>query len=297
VESCLSRRQVKPTVGRFSKGKFMSMPFREFNYFFFDPISFDVFYDSFKSSYDFQSMENARRVFNDWIIYFSHVSYLFYRAQYAYHQSLVEKDFLIENQIPEGHSFSEYGLDGKWEYFSSEKGLAEHYDQYESWCSRVESMASRARYENNIPDSFSIGELGRELIKAGDEISHNKRPSTKAINEVWFNSIISNSSEIAFKLRNTPYPDYLYTKHWQKVRAAMMVIHKGSCQAEGCYEQFESWYFGWEPEIDVHHLHYRSKGNERYADLALLCKAHHKLWHYNQDNGKPQIKILDADWH
>ena len=59
----------------------------------------------------------------------------------------------------------------------------------------------------------------------------------------------------------------------------------------------KSWYFGWEPEIDVHHLHYRNKGNERYSDLALLCKAHHKLWHYNQDNDKPQIKILDADWH
>lgn len=275
----------------------MSIFFQEFNQHFFDPITFDEFYKSFGLSYNFQSIEHAKRVFDDWIIFFCNRSSLFYRAQYAYHQGIVEKEFSIENGIPEGHSPSEYGLFEKWEYFSGEKGLTDHYDKCESWCSRVDNWASQARHKNNIPDAHSIGESVRELLKTRDEISQSQRPSTRVINELWFNNTINNSSEVISKLRSiSSYPDYLKTKHWQRVRAAMMIIHKASCQAEGHYEQFESWYFGWEPEIDVHHLHYRNKGNERYADLALLCKEHHKLWHYNQDNGKPQINILDADW-
>ena len=82
-------------------------------------------------NYDFQSVENANRVYNDWLILFCQRSSVFYRAQYDYHHEIVEKGFCIENQIPEGHSFSEYGLDDSWEYYSSENGLVAHYQEYE----------------------------------------------------------------------------------------------------------------------------------------------------------------------
>jgi hypothetical protein len=220
---------------------------------------------------------------------------VFYHAQYNYHHEIVEKGFCSENKIPEGHSFSEYGLDDSWEDYCSESGLRAHCQEYETQCNIIEGTAESARLENNISPSHSLGESLLELENISNEIALHQRPTEKLINEFWFNSTINNPNDVVLQLRKTPYPDYLRTRHWQRVRAAMMLIHRASCQAKGHYELFESWYFGWEPEIDVHHLHYQNKGNERYSDLVLLCKEHHKLWHSNVVEGKQQLTILDAD--
>ena len=147
-----------------------------------------------------------------------------------------------------------------------------------------------------IPISQLLSEIVQEWEVAFNEINLRQRPSTKAINELWFNTTINNPGDVVSQLRALTYPEYLKTKHWQRVRAAMMLIHKAICQAEGYYEMDESWFFGGESEIDVHHLHYRNKGNERYSDLALLCKDHHKLWHSNEATGKPQIAIFEGEW-
>jgi len=269
---------------------------REFNYFFFQPISFEQFYNAFKTEYNFQSAESAKRIYNDWIMFFSHRAGLFYRSQYSYHQSIMEKGFSIEQQIPEGHSFSEYGLDEHWEYYSRENGLTAHYYEHESQLSTIHSLDEWARLENNTPTIHTMSDLAQDFETTRNEIALRQRPTTKAINELWFNSTIKNSDDIISQLRKIPYPEYLKTKHWQRIRAAMLLIHKASCQAEGHYEQFESWYFGWEPEIDVHHITYVNKGNERYSDLVLLCKDHHKIWHANASEGKQQIEIFDENW-
>ena len=272
------------------------MFFREFNYFFFRPITFDQFFNYFNTNYSFESVESAYRIYNDWLLFFCQRSSVYYRAQYDYHQEVVEKTFRIENQVPEDRSFSEYELDESWEYYSSESGLLAHYQAFESQCKIMEGTAELARLENKISPSYSLGESLRELEHVRNEIMLHQRPTTRLINDLWFNSTINNPDDVALQLRKTSYPDYLRTRHWQRIRAAMMLIHKASCQAEGHYELFESWFFGWESEIDVHHLHYRNKGNERYSDLVLLCKDHHKLWHLNATEGKSQLMILDADW-
>lgn len=272
------------------------MVLREFNYFIFKPITFDQFFNNFRMGYKFQSVESAKKIYNDWLIFFCNRASLFYRAQYDRHQRIIEKGFSIENQIPEAHSISEYGLDDDLEYYSQENGLTTHYDDYKNQCRIIESTAEWARTENNISATRSVGEVLQEAELARNEIMLRQRPTTRAINELWFNSTINNPDGVVLQLRKIPYPDYLKTKHWQRVRAAMMFIRKASCQAEGHYELHESWYFGWEPEIDVHHLDYRNKGNERYSELVLLCKEHHKLWHSNATDGKPQIAILNIDW-
>lgn len=273
------------------------MFFQVFKYFFFKPITFDVFFRSLGTRYNLQSVESAKKVYNDWLILFCQKSSMFYHAQYDYHQGVVEKGFRLENKVPEDHNFSEYGLEASWDYCSRENGLTAHYYEYENQCSLIENTINWARSESHIPPTHSIGEITKKFEITRSEIALRQRPVTRVINELWFNSTINNPDNIASKLRNTPYPQYLQTIHWRHVRAAMMLIHRASCQAEGHYEMFESWYFGWEPETGVHHLTYRNKGNERYCELALLCKEHHKLWHSNATAKKPQIKILDADWY
>ncbi len=43
----------------------------------------------------------------------------------------------------------------------------------------------------------------------------------------------------------------------------------------------ESWYGGNESDLEIHHLDYSNRGNERFDDLAVLCKRHHELIHQN----------------
>ena len=270
---------------------------REFNYFIFKPITFDEYFRSFETSYYFRSVESAKKAYNQWLIFFCQRSSIFYHAQYDYHQGIVEKGFCIQNRVPEGISFSEYGLDESWDSYSRENGLTAHHYEYVNQCNLIKQTENKARLESNIPSLRSSGELVHEFEMTRREITLLQRPTTRVINELWFNNTINNPEDSISQLRKIPYPEYLRTEHWQHVRNAMMLIHKATCQAEGHYEMFETWYFGWEPEIDVHHLSYRNKGNERYSELALLCKDHHKLWHSNATARKPQITILDADWY
>ena len=59
----------------------------------------------------------------------------------------------------------------------------------------------------------------------------------------------------------------------------MFLINKAICQANDCNVVGESWYGGNESGLDVHHLTYENRGNERFDDLALLCRYHHELFH------------------
>jgi hypothetical protein len=75
---------------------------------------------------------------------------------------------------------------------------------------------------------------------------------------------------------------YLKTMHWKRLRAAMFLIHRCTCQEEICASSGDTWYFnGWDIDIHVHHLSYANRGNERYRDVILLCKKNHGQWHSN----------------
>lgn len=70
------------------------------------------------------------------------------------------------------------------------------------------------------------------------------------------------------ELRWLPYTQYLQTDHWQNLRKQMHEWADGRCQI--CNR---------EGRLNVHHRTYKRRGQERLADLLLLCEDCHERFH------------------
>jgi len=69
-------------------------------------------------------------------------------------------------------------------------------------------------------------------------------------------------------LARMPYPAYLETPHWQKVRALALRRAGRHCQVCGARGR-----------LDVHHNTYARRGRELPSDVVALCRACHDLYH------------------
>lgn len=74
-------------------------------------------------------------------------------------------------------------------------------------------------------------------------------------------------------LARMPYKEYLKSPEWAERRAKAIRTAKASCQlcnASGV-------------TLDVHHRTYKNRGNEKFADLIVLCRACHSKHHGKGD--------------
>jgi hypothetical protein len=103
---------------------------------------------------------------------------------------------------------------------------------------------------------------------------------------LWFNTNIARPSEIELnRLKSLEYKYYLNTDHWQKVRAAMILLSEARCKlcSDQNWDRFLCYYASDnQKRLHIHHLHYKNIGHERYEDLTLLCHEHHEKEHSNQ---------------
>lgn len=70
-------------------------------------------------------------------------------------------------------------------------------------------------------------------------------------------------------LSRMPYKEYLKSPEWSERRAKAIRTAKASCQlcnASGV-------------TLDVHHRTYKNRGNEKFADLIVLCRSCHAKHH------------------
>ena len=67
-----------------------------------------------------------------------------------------------------------------------------------------------------------------------------------------------------------PYSEYLKTEYWQLRRARALISGEYKCRVCGAGQGLE-----------VHHNTYERLGHERDADLIVLCRACHQLFHNN----------------
>ena len=64
------------------------------------------------------------------------------------------------------------------------------------------------------------------------------------------------------------YEDYLASLHWRCLRELKLKINP---RCEKCHRQFSS--------MEVHHLHYKTLGEEKLEDLQTLCRlCHMQTW-------------------
>jgi len=80
------------------------------------------------------------------------------------------------------------------------------------------------------------------------------------------------SDERRKELRRMPYADYLDTPEWARTKKRMLRRAHGRCQV--CN--------GADTTLHVHHRDYSRRGNERNADLVVLCKECHQTFHENR---------------
>lgn len=69
-----------------------------------------------------------------------------------------------------------------------------------------------------------------------------------------------------------PYSEYLKGDHWQQRREQALKRAENHCQVCGATERLE-----------VHHNTYERLGHERDADLVVLCRTCHRMFH---DDGR-----------
>lgn len=69
---------------------------------------------------------------------------------------------------------------------------------------------------------------------------------------------------------NRKYLDYLESPEWWTLRKTAMRRAQFRCERERPGEARH------EGPLEIHHLHYRTLGNERLEDLQVLCPACHE---------------------
>lgn len=125
-------------------------------------------------------------------------------------------------------------------------------------------------------DFMNLAEIMQEYLREA-ELQMKLGISIINLDEYWFNLTIRNSKDEQQKLCNLPYTEYLQSKHWKIVRAALLLIKSAECEGEKCCHN-ECWW-GDEDNLHVHHKTYKNRGNERYNDLALICYKEHDRLH------------------
>jgi hypothetical protein len=196
--------------------------------------------------------------FTHWQREFARKAILFYHAQYAQHYNHLWENFCRDYGLTLGDTIPEW-LDFAWQARREDEDLDGHAHFVES--------------QRVMLDEYAQHEVSASIAEA-------KRCNPIDFDALWFNTVaIRNTPERQEALRALPYDAYLATRHWRRVRAAMLLLNQGVCQNENCKSVGESW-FGDETMVQVHHLRYDNIGGERYCDLRLLCKDCHQVAHY-----------------
>ena len=228
----------------------------------------------------------AEYCFLEWLDNFYHRSNLFYLSQFDRQIRQADRQFREMKGINEDDSL-DYLMQEEWDMFYRNIGLRDHEAESKAYREEIKRLRAEITKKRGGTDMF--------MHFVSDQLGN--RPGTSEINAFWFNDVICNNEQTKKMLRELPYELYLKTKHWAKVRAAQMLIHKAVCQEKSHYEIGESWYTGdWEADIHVHHLTYENIGNERYSDLVVLCATHHSAWHREVEAyGSSRMVIVDDE--
>jgi hypothetical protein len=85
---------------------------------------------------------------------------------------------------------------------------------------------------------------------------------------------------------HSEYQGYLQSDHWKRVRNAVGQDANWLCEVKGCGRYGKN--------LNAHHLHYQSLGEEREGDVVYLCPYHHKMIHKNHAFNKRDGGVIPA---
>ena len=94
------------------------------------------------------------------------------------------------------------------------------------------------------------------------------------------------------ELGYSSYKEYLNSQHWKEVKARYF---RSKLVPKNVLGDFKCAYCEETTGLSVHHLTYKSLGNEKLHHLILLCRKHHEIAHdINREVGKDLWKSTKA---
>jgi hypothetical protein len=251
----------------------------DFEYFFFKPLVLEEFMEKFNHPPSNYSLDLLKNAYAQWLIDYCRKAQIFYQFQYRKHSELTWLAFCQTYSLPDYEHPNNFNLEIEWQDWKEDYRLNGHYEEYQDIHQSLAHLQESAQQKLDVKTSFFV----EETI------------SDREIDRIWFNQVINNSPQKVEELKKVFYENYekyRQTTYWKRIRAAILLINKAICQAKECDRIGESWYGGNEPEVEVHHMDYVNIANERFDDLALLCRYHHGLLHNNlKSQGKLGIEI------
>lgn len=202
----------------------------------------------------------------------------FYDQQLAAHETLCRREFnKLANMPIDADPFEYEDYYDEYLEFRVDFQVETHNEDHRDTLSYYRSW----RNEHHIMPLDWEDELGSEWL----ESTGKKKEYKKRIDALWFEQATLylnmkkqyEPARLKSKVdcaRALPYPEYLKTHHWRRVRAAMILANRGACQR--CPRDPRAYDF-W--GLHVHHKSYKSFGNEQFQDLELLCADCHKREH------------------
>lgn len=238
-----------------------------FDTFFFNPLSFDGALELIGKCDG--TKEQKHEFYKRWLYGFYRNADLYYRSRYYCHQRVIERYAESLGIAVDDPAYLEV---------CDECGLENHFNDVQKYSKILKDLVRREAPE--------IYEFHREFYTLRDILSEHYQEillevalqtRIDCLDETWFNLTINNDPKELNRLRWMPYREYLQTTHWKRVRSAMLLIKSAICECQRCRGE-ESWYSN-EDELHVHHKTYKNRGNERYADLELVCRFEHDRIH------------------
>lgn len=111
---------------------------------------------------------------------------------------------------------------------------------------------------------------------------YNSVPSRNKNRFIRHNSNYENRAFIKFSQERKEiiqkYQERLNSSEWKKLRTELIAKNNNYCQ--NCKTFFPSY------QLNLHHKHYRTVGQETEADLQVICQSCHKKYHKDQDYRK-----------
>lgn len=242
--------------------------------FFALPVAHEIV-DVFSKRYD---ADLVMRAAEDWYWDFLKRADIAYRSELYRHEILCRREFAEQEGYDSAEDFDDW-QQRDYTYWLESQTFREHQVEFYRHDEKLQLLA-RAINNGQTYRTYNMSELIALKFQAYDDqqkFGVDTEDLGKLFDEYWFNSVITNDDVTVRKLRALPYPDYLKTPHWRRVRGAMLLINRARCQLQACGADEGFWMD--ESMLNVHHKTYVNRGRERFADLALLCEKCHRLQH------------------
>lgn len=240
----------------------------KFQYFYFDLLKPHLLAEILPEA-NASRLEVAYEDFLNWYIFKGR---LFYHDQLGQHNELLIAKFCRENQVNQDYLFDDEDIREAFYEYQDAWGYNTHTEHYARWSEQHQRKTQRGSLK--VTARALIEEFERVFLK-GEEMG---RDLPKII-PAWFNTQINNTPEQQKELRAMPYPDYLKSTHWLRVRALTTLTFGATCVGKECDWNFEGMWDSWGSMKHIHHLSYKNRGNERFGDVCVLCSSCHKKHH------------------